>query len=136
MPRKGCIPNFALNKPSKYRNIKCDFEGHIFDSKKERDRYIYLKELEKQGLIHGLECQVKFELAEAVREADSVGARGGKKKGKLILPSVCYVADFVYYDENGKMVVEDTKSKITKTPVYEVKKKWLYQKYRILISEV
>lgn len=119
----------------KYNNIKVEADGRKFDSKKEYRRYQELKILENRGEISNLQCQVKFELAEAVREADTVGVRGGKIKGRVILPSVSYIADFVYF-KDGKMIVEDTKSEATKTPVYEVKKKWFYQKYKILISEV
>lgn len=120
---------------NKYNNQKTVVDGITFDSKREARRYSELLLLEKAGAIQNLQRQVRFELAEAVRETDTVGRRGGKIKGKQILPGVYYIADFVYM-ENGQMVVEDVKSEATKTAVYEVKKKWMYQKYKIMIREV
>jgi len=41
----------------------------------------------------------------------------------------------VYY-EDGKMVVEDTKSPATKTPVYRLKKRLLAEQRGIVIKEI
>lgn len=123
-------------KKRKYRNEKVECDGYIFDSKWERDRYCQLKLLEKAKKISNLELQKSFELIPTQREPDKVGKRGGIVKGKVIENSVKYVADFVYTDENGKLVVEDCKSKITKTPVYKIKKKLMLQRYGIIIKEV
>lgn len=41
------------------------------------------------------------------RGPDTLGPRGGRRRGKLIEKAVDYVADFVYLDEQGKTVVED-----------------------------
>lgn len=123
-------------KPRKYRNEKVEYDGRLFDSKWERDRYCELKLLEKAKKISNLELQKSFELIPTQREPDKVGKRGGIVKGKVIENSVKYVADFVYTDENGKLVVEDCKSEITKTPVYKIKKKLMLQRYGIIIKEV
>lgn len=40
------------------------------------------------------------------------------------------------YTEDGKKVVEDTKSEATKTPLYRLKKRLLAERYGIKIKEV
>lgn len=42
-------------KINKYHNKKVIYNGIKFDSKKERDKYIELKQLEKAGIIKELE---------------------------------------------------------------------------------
>ncbi len=93
---------------NKYRNKKVVMNGIEFDSKKEAKRYAELSLLEKAGVIADLKMQVKFVLIPAQREPDTVGARGGIKKGKVIEKECSYIADFVY-QENGATVVEDIK---------------------------
>lgn len=111
---------------SKYKNKKVLFDGIEFDSKKECNRYIDLKLLERQGLIKDLRRQVIFELQPSY-----------KKNGKTIRP-IYYVADFAYIDvKTGKTIIEDVKSEATKTQVYRLKKKILEYKYENLeIKEV
>ena len=84
------------NKKSKYGAIKCKYNGIEFDSKKERDRYIELKQLERLGIISDLQLQVPFVLQD-----------GFEFNGKKILP-IKYIADFTYW-ENGELVIEDVK---------------------------
>ena len=45
---------------NKYHNTKVIYNGIKFDSKKERDRYIQLKQLHSLGQIESLELQPKF----------------------------------------------------------------------------
>ena len=47
------------NKGNKYGNKKVEYNGLKFDSKKEKDRYIFLKEQERIGNIQDLQLQVK-----------------------------------------------------------------------------
>lgn len=108
-----------LKKKSKYGNQKVEYDGIVFDSKKERDRYCELKILEKAKAITDLKRQVKYVLVE--------------KKGKERETS--YIADFVYKKGN-EVVVEDVKSKATKTPLYRLKKKLMLERYNIKIKEV
>lgn len=68
-----------------------------FDSDLECNRYLYLKELEKQGKIIGLNHHTKIKVLDAF-----VNANGDT------IPEVIYNADFVYR-ENGLLVVEDVK---------------------------
>ena len=96
---------------TKYKNKKVEFEGMVFDSKKELCRYKELKELERQGLISDLKLQVSYELIPAQYETfERYGKRGQRlKDGKRLLERpLTYIADFVY-TQDGKLVVEDVK---------------------------
>lgn len=117
----------------KYNNKKVIVDGITFDSKKEARRYRELKLLEGAGQIQNLELQKEFELIPTQREADTVGVRGGVKRGKVIEHAVKYKADFVY-TENGETVVEDTKGMRTKD--YIIKRKLMLYVHQIRIREV
>lgn len=92
---------------NKFKAKKIKIDGMVFDSKREYKRFLYLLELEKEQKISHLDRQVKFELLP-------------KQKGER---SITYLADFVYLD-NGVLVVEDVKSKITKKQTdYIIKRK-------------
>lgn len=92
-------------KPSKYRNTKVEIDGRTFDSKKEANRYLDLREEQRAGTISGLRCQVAFPLT---------------VNGVVV---ASYVADFVY-DRDGRQVIEDVKSVVTrKLQVYRLKAK-------------
>ena len=119
---------------NKYKSHKTNANGVIFDSKKEYNRYIELTLLSRSGAIKGLKRQVKFELIPAQYEPDIINSRGKVKKGKLIERAVSYIADFVYTDENGKTVVEDTKGFRTKD--YIIKRKLLLYMHGIRIKEI
>lgn len=95
---------------SKYRSRKVEIDGIKFDSEKEGQRWRDLSLMEKHGKISNLRRQVSFEIAPAVR-------LDGRMK-----PAIRYMADFCY-QENGKEVIEDTKSAMTrKLPVFRIKK--------------
>ena len=100
---------------NKYGSRKVQVDGITFDSQKEAYRYNELKLLERAGKISNLELQPKFELIPTQRY-----------KGKT-LRKMSYYADFKYLDEEGNVIVEDTKG--FKTDVYQIKKKLLIQKY-------
>lgn len=119
---------------NKYKSRKTSVNGVNFDSRKEADRYIELSILSRSGAITSLKRQVKFELIPAQYEPDIISPRGKVKKGKLIERAVSYIADFVYTDENGKTVVEDTKGFRTKD--YIIKRKLLLYIHGIRIKEI
>ena len=99
---------------NKYHNIKVIIDGIKFDSKKEGARYIELKELEKAGAITDLELQHRFEI---------VQKKNNNRRARF------YVADFVY-TENGRKIIEDVKSPITRAnPVYSLKKSIMLAEY-------
>ena len=118
---------------SKYGNQKITIDNITFDSTGEGLRYKELKLLEKTGQITDLQLQKKFIIVPEIREPDTVGPRGGVKKGKLIQSAAYYIADFVYYDKNGELVVEDFKG--FKTDLYKLKKKLMKYIYGIDIKE-
>lgn len=94
---------------NKFKAKKIKIDGMMFDSKREYKRFLYLLELEKEQKIFHLDRQVKFELLP-------------KQKGER---AITYLADFVYLD-NGVLVVEDVKSKITKKQTdYILKRKMI-----------
>lgn len=122
---------------SKYKNRKCIYDGIKFDSQKERDRYIYLKDAEGKGLISDLRLQVKYELIPAVRE-DYVEHLKTKDKIKqrTIQLAITYTCDFQYI-KDGLLIVEDVKSNPKMlTKEYQLKKKMLFALKRIKIREV
>lgn len=118
---------------NKYNAKKVVVNGIVFDSKKEARRYKELVLLERAEKIKGLRRQVEFELIPAHYEPDTVGPRGGVKKGKIIERKCSYIADFVYV-EDGKVVVEDAKG--MRTHDYVIKRKLMYHIHGIRIKEV
>lgn len=118
---------------SKYHSKKVTVNGNTYDSRKEYRRFCELSLLQRAGAITELQRQVEFELIPAQREPDTVGVRGGIKKGKVIEHKCSYVADFVY-KENGKTIVEDTKG--FKTKDYIIKRKLMLWVYGIRIKEI
>lgn len=124
----------SWNRTPKYRNKKIEADGMVFDSKKEYKRWCELNLLLKAGEITELERQVKIPLIPTQREPDIIGKRGGLKKGKVIEHEISYIADFVYKDKDGKLVVEDTKGFRTKE--YVLKRKMLLFLWGIRITEL
>lgn len=123
---------------SKYHSRKITRDGMTFDSMKEYRRYCELRLLEKGGTITDLETQKAFELIPAQYEYFERYGKNGRrlKDGKrCIEKSVVYRADFVY-KENGKTVVEDTKSEATKTKDYIIKRKLMLYIHGIRIKEL
>lgn len=93
-------------------------------SKKEHGRAGQLRLMESAGLISELKEQVKFELIPTQRDDE----------GNRIEYSCSYVADFVYRDNRGNIIVEDTKG--FRTPEYKIKRKLMLYLHGIRIKEV
>ena len=124
-------------KGNKFKAKKIEVDGLKFDSLKESRRYQELLLLERAGEIKDLQTQVKYVLIPTQREPDTVGVRGGIKKGKTIEKECSYYADFVYTDTTTeRTVVEDVKSPVTRTPVYRLKKKLMLFVYGIQVKEI
>ncbi len=119
---------------SKYKARKTCIDGIWFDSKKESQRYVYLRDAQKRGDIRNLRMQVKYTLIPAQYETDRIGRMAGKIRGRLLEREVSYIADFVYIDENGVEVVEDVKG--MRTPSYKIKRKLMLYMHGIRITEV
>ena len=115
-----------LVKRSKYRNTKVKYTENgvekTKDSIKEYCRIRYLKQLEKEGKISDLQEQVVFLLQDKILD----------EKGKVVERAIKFIADATY-KEDGKSIVEDVKSWITKrNPTYILKRKMfkkLYSEY-------
>lgn len=125
---------------NKYYNQKTyTSDGIEHDSQKEAIRWAELKLLQRAGEITDLQRQVEFELIpnqyEIIERVSKTG-KPLKSEKKLIERRVCYIADFVYTDKNGNKVVEDTKSEITQTPVFVVKRKLMLYVHGIKVKIV
>lgn len=107
---------------NKFHAKKVTVDGMTFDSKREYRRWLDLQLLQRAGRISDLRRQVRFRLCDTPFDED----------GRALFRGVSYIADFVYV-EDGKTVVEDCKG--FRTDAYQIKKKWFYDKYRILIRE-
>jgi len=120
---------------SKYGNKKAQHDGIIFDSRRERNRYIILSALQRAGEISDLKMQVSFEIIPAVYE---IVEKQMKTKVKMVEKCVQrathYIADFVYKDKDGNVVVEDSKG--CRTKEYLLKKKMMRAFLGIEIKEV
>ena len=103
-----------LAKVSKYRNVKTEVDGIVFDSGREAKRWGELQLLERAGAITELRRQVPYAF-------------------RVNQVTICtYKADFVYR-ENGREIVEDAKGKAT--DVYVIKRKLMKAFFGITILE-
>lgn len=113
---------------SKYNNNKPTFydadlrETLTFDSNKELEYYLLLKNRQKRGEIKDLERQVSFEIQPGFTMPS------GEK-----IRAITYRADFRYHDLDGIEHIVDVKG--YKTETYKLKKKLLAYK-GIYIEEV
>lgn len=120
---------------SKYGNKKAKHDGIVFDSRRERNRYIILSALQRAGEISDLRMQVTYELLPAIYEMEEKQLKTKVKKvQRCAQRAVHYIADFVYKDKEGNEVVEDTKGMRTKE--YLLKKKMMRALLGIQIKEV
>lgn len=124
---------------NKYNASFIMWEGQKFDSKAELRRYTALRFAQETGVITDLQRQVKYILIPAQREPDTIGPKGGVKKGKVIERELAYVADFVY-SMNGETVVEDVKGyrnpKSGAYGTFVIKRKLMLWVHGIRIKEV
>lgn len=113
---------------SKYNNSKHEVDGILFASKKEANRYVQLKVMQELGLITELETQKKYQIIPAQRDPDT---------GKVIR-ATHYIADFVYRDNAGRLVVEDVKGfrRGTAYDVFRIKQKLMLHVHGIKVMEV
>ncbi len=107
--------------PSKFHNTPTNGSA----SKLEATRKWELEMMQRAGLISDLKCQVRFELIPPQRDA---------RTHKLIERNCYYIADFVYTDANGELVVEDTKG--FKTKDYVIKRKLMLWLRGIRVREI
>lgn len=131
--RKQIAQYMGEVKTGKYHNQKTKVDGIPFDSQKEARRFIELRSLLKAGKIRNLKLQPQFTLQESYVTPEGERVR-----------AVRYVADFSYERpvepwQNGCIywvsVVEDVKSKATRTAQYEIKRKLMLERLGIAIEE-
>lgn len=139
-----CPADDGSGKPAKYHNKPTERvtdSGAVlrFDSQKEARRYDELAVLERAGKIRELRLQVDFTLQEAY--TDSEGSR---------VRAIRYRADFSYKkrpaywtgyerqcpDDGWILVVEDVKSRATRTKEYVMKRKLMKERFNIDIQEI
>lgn len=111
----------TLEKRHKYNVSSKDsrtWNGVVYDSRKEMERAVELSLMERAGQIKNLRRQVPFVLQDKFTDNTGKAQR-----------AVTYVCDFMY-EQDGKTVVEDVKSKMTmKLPEYRLKKKMFLYRY-------
>lgn len=131
-----CPADGAPGSGRKYHNTPTErvtASGAVlrFDSQKEARRYDELGALERAGEIRELRMQVDFTLQEAYTDGEGRRVR-----------AIRYRADFTYWrydDPPGgwvRFVVEDVKSRATRTKEYVMKRKLLKERFDIDIQEV
>ena len=119
-----------IKKRPKYGNKIVEYQGKLFDSKREMQRYIVLKEAEEKGLISDLRTQVTFELIPAITEEyDEHLKTKDKIKTRVLQRAVTYKADFVYV-KDGEEIVSDVKVAKGLIPKeFSLKEKIFFWKY-------
>lgn len=122
---------------SKYKSVKCEYDGIKFDSKREMKRYQFLKEMEKQGRLWNLNRQVKYVLIPSQREKSTTNSKGKEVKGKTLERECAYIADFTYECKEG-LIVEDVKGyrRGGAYSVFVIKRKLMLERYGIRVNEV
>lgn len=93
-------------------------DGFVFDSRREASRYRVLKALEGHGVIRDLRVHPRFPITiggvEVRYPPDKLGRQGRQ---------MVYVADFQYVDDQGQVIIEDTKMQSGhRDPVYKLKR--------------
>lgn len=105
----------AATKKSKMGNIRVEYDGIIFASKKEGSRYLVLKMLLDTEIITDLKLQVPVIVIDSY-------VWNGKK-----LSAIKYLIDFTYIDQDGTLTAEDVKGRVL--PVYRLKRQLFLQRH-------
>lgn len=123
-------------KKNKYFAKAVRVDGEYYASIKEYRRYKVLELLERAGEITELKRQVRYLLIPSQFEMITDPATGRRKR--VCVERECnYVADFVYKDKAGELVVEDCKGykKGVAYDLFKIKRKLMRQIYGIAILE-
>lgn len=91
-------------KPSKYRNVKVEIDGYIFDSKGESNRYQSLRLLEKAGEIEGIKVHPRYPI---IVDGEPLKIRSsGYPNGRIVIVEL----DFEYtHCKTKELISEDWK---------------------------
>ena len=120
---------WSQDKKMKYWSRKVQYKGKVFDSTHERDRFIYLQHLQKQGKITQLRRQVVFELIPQTTKTVEVRLKTKvRQETRVVEQNAAYTCDFLYI-EDGKYICEEFKSEETaKLPDYILRRKLMIKK--------
>lgn len=118
-------------KGERYNHTKVEADGLKFDSKKEYERYLFLKSEVESGNISNLRTQVTYELIPAVTEEYVEHLKTKDKiKTRTLQRPITWTADFVY-NKGNEEVVEDVKpSKFLLSDRFVIKEKLFFWRYR------
>lgn len=133
----------AGRKKTKYHNEPVNVNRIRFASKKEAGRYLQLMDALREGVISDLRLQQDFTLQEAYTTPEGKRIRAIRYQadftyrlewGGAFLPTGVSFDDLEYWRKlsRGTMVVEDTKSRPTRTPQYRLKYKLMADKGYII----
>lgn len=122
---------------TKYRNTKVEYDGLKFDSKKEMQRYIVLKEAQELGIISNLKTQVRYELVPAVKETYIKHLKTKDKECvRTVQLPITYTCDFEY-TKNGEVIIEDVKASPKMLPKeFVLKEKMMFALKNLRIKKV
>lgn len=123
---------------AKYGNKKTTTpSGEVFDSKREYQRWLVLKDAENKGIIADLERQPTFELIPKITERYIKHLKTKDKECERVTQLPCtYTADFLY-KKGGVLVVEDVKiSPKMLPPEYVLREKMFRYKFGFPIKRV
>lgn len=123
------MKRFGHSTNNKYGASKVVFKGITFDSRYERDRFIYLSHLQKQGKISNLRLQQGFKIIKKVIKLIPKQLKTKVRYDeKVVEKEARYHCDFLY-KEDGKIIVEEFKSKMTaELPDYILRRKLMVNK--------
>ena len=109
-----------------------------FDSQKEARRYDELSALERAGQIRDLRLQVDFTLQEAYTDTEGRRVRAIRYKADFTYLEKSFADEDGFYEEklHWYLVVEDVKSRATRTKEYVMKRKLMKERFNIDIQEV
>ena len=95
---------------NKYGAKKCSYKGMEFASNVERDRYIYLEYMQRDGKISNLHTQWRFEIIEKITKLVPVQLKTKVRYDTKVIESAAHYTCDTIYKEGDKYVVEDVKS--------------------------
>ena len=105
---------YGSNTRNKFGARKIRNEWGEFDSRAEMARYIELVQMQRVGLINGLQRQVKYEIIPAIRVQKEIALKTKTKVVERVEEKAAhYTCDFQYF-QNGVLVIEDAKSEATR----------------------
>ena len=124
---------------SKWHNKPVTYDGIKFDSTKEGNYYLYLKQLQETGVISNLQMQVPYEVIPPVyvEEVKHLKTKD-KTVRRCIQKAAHYRADFVYVvTSTGEKEVVDVKGKTAPlTEGFKLKQKLMLYRHGITVKIV